>query len=188
MPMWNMLKKGDDRASSNQEEIIFNCPACDEQLICTIPTRRAVVIQCGECHAKCSVKQARKARKAWEQLKKQEQAQESPPLEVTELIPQLGSKENADIVRALSLKPGGKAALERARQAKESKRASQISHRGSLPENSFAPAPADAPPGPVRRASSRLTSREAAAPYAQDHSSSRSHAAEQEGSGELAIK
>uniref|UniRef100_A0A6V4V1N5 Uncharacterized protein n=1 Tax=Prymnesium polylepis TaxID=72548 RepID=A0A6V4V1N5_9EUKA len=150
-----------NKKTEEREEIIFDCPCCEEQLIVDIPTRRTVIIQCGECGAKCSVKQARKGKKTWDQAQ-QDAHKQAPVVEVTEIVPELGSKEG-DIVRAASLKPGGKAALERARQAKESKRTSQASHRGSLP-GAAEDAPASAPPGPIRRSSSRLANK-ADAPY-----------------------
>lgn len=130
------------------EEIIYDCPNCNEQLIVEIPTKRVVIIQCAECGAKCSVKTARAGKKTWDQVKK-----DGPPkVEVEEIIPQLGDRDHKDMVRAVSLKPGGKAALERARNARASQRA-------SLPGTSECakaqPPASEAPPGPVRRSSSR---------------------------------
>ena len=147
---------------AKQEEIIFDCPNCQEQLLVLIPAKRSVIIQCAECGGRCSVKQARTGKKTWDQVKKEG----APKVEVKEIVPELGQKEN-DIVRAQSLKPGGKAALERARAARESKRVPQMAapQHPQAQQWGDAAAAAQAPPGPMRRSSSRHSNRQAAAPY-----------------------
>ena len=146
------------------EEIIFDCPNCSEQLIVEIPTKRVVIIQCAECGAKCSVKAARAGKKSWDQVRK-----DGPPkVEVEEIVPQLGDKDHKDMVRAVSLKPGGKAALERARNARASQRASLP---GTAEGAKAQPPASDVPPGPVRRSSSRSSNRAGAAPYEKEGSS-----------------
>jgi len=183
--MTSMFKMRTEPAPT--EEIIFDCPACGVQLMAIIPKRK-VIIQCGECDAQCSVQAAKGARSALKKAAKEEAVKkkadpnyEAPPLapesllQVKEVVKDIGSTEGKDdLVRAVSLKPGGKAALERARNARG--RGRGVPSPASKPPNTFAnPGGLSVDlkrPSLERRHSSRLANRDSAAPYSRRSSAS----------------
>lgn len=154
------------------EEIIFDCPSCQEQLIVVFASKRNVIIECVECGERCSPQQARDLKKTPDQIRTFEQQ-----YEVHQRAADVASNKGADIVRAASLTPGGKAALRRARQAKEAKAQEQaLNGIEDLPcqtasqqrDSQLAGESSNNSAAPIRRSSSKSASRSNAAPYSRD--------------------
>lgn len=142
-----LFKTARETSKEESEVLIFACPTCEEVLYAQVPVKRSVTIQCAECLTKISVKKARALKTTVKDvlgdgLKHSEPAKEPDTCD-------------DNIVRATSLAPSGKAALQRARMAREAKRAVDVAFKVQQPSAQTSPHEQVSEPELQRRKSSR---------------------------------